>query len=174
MVDVLSKEISDALQKPQSFRASDPTLSVLSNDEIVQFATNTMEHYEKNQYVSDLIDDYRKNTVHILIQLLQFRVAYEKTEYEKALQIMNNANVIPLGSDMNYITALVTQFDGLAESIKKNVPELLLNVMDILYKMWAHYVSISTSVHNSVSKHSFIINFIGFTNTFLFHRNWRS
>lgn len=139
MVDVLIKELSDALQQPQSYRVTDPTLSIMSNDEIIGFAMDTMNHFDKLQHISNIIDDYRKNTVHILIQLLRFRVAYEKDEHEKALQIMDYASVIPLGGNLNRIQYFSTQFEALAETIKKNIPELLLNVMDILYKFWLKY-----------------------------------
>jgi hypothetical protein len=42
---------------------------------------------------------------------------------------------------------LVSQFSTLDETIKKNIPELLLNAMDILYKIWAaHSSSISAPI----------------------------
>jgi hypothetical protein len=139
MVDVLTKELSDALQQPQSYRVTDPTLSIMSNDQIIAFAIDTMNHFDKLQHISNLIDNSRKNTVRILIQLLQFRVAYERDEHEQALQIMEYTNVIPLGGDLSRVQYFSTQFENLAETIKKNIPELLLNVMDILYKFWLKY-----------------------------------
>lgn len=137
MADVLAKELSDALQQPQSFRATDPTLSQYSNTEIIQFALDTIRHYENKQYISSLIDESKKVTIRILIQLLQFRVAHEQGQHETALQLMQQANVIPLQGNMEQIQLFVNQFGHLAETIKKNIPELLLNVMDTLYKLWS-------------------------------------
>lgn len=150
MVDALARELSDALQQPQSYRATDPTLSELSNEEIIQFALDTMHQYEQNQYVNSLIDDVRKNTIRILIQLLQFRVYYENTQYEIALQYMNQTNVIPLAGETRVVQTYVVQFQQLDESIKKNIPELMLNVMDIVYKIWVTYND-SMNVPESVS-----------------------
>jgi nuclear pore complex protein Nup93 len=137
MVDVLAKELSDALQQPQSFRATDPKLSQLSNTEIIDFAINTMNQYEDNQHISPLIDASKKATIRTLIQLLIFRVAYEEGRYETALQLIQQTDVIPLEGSIDQLQLYANQFPGLAETIKKNIPELLLNVMDILYKMWA-------------------------------------
>lgn len=150
MVDALSRELSDALQQPQSYRATDPTLSELSNEEIIQFALDTMHQYEQSQYVNSLIDDVRKNTIRILIQFLQFRVYYENTQYEIALQYINQTNVIPLAGETRVIQTYVVQFQQLDESIKKNIPELMLNVMDIVYKIWVTYND-SMNVPESVS-----------------------
>lgn len=150
MVDALARELSDALQQPQSYRATDPTFSELSNEEIIQFALDTMHQYEQSQYVNSLIDDVRKNTIRILIQFLQFRVYYENTQYEIALQYINQTNVIPLAGETRVIQTYVVQFQQLDESIKKNIPELMLNVMDIVYKIWVTYND-SMNVPESVS-----------------------
>lgn len=147
MVDVLTKELSDALQQPLSYRITDPSLSEKSNEEIVQFAIDTMTHFEKLQHISIIVDDYRRNTVRTLILLLQFRIAYEHGQYEQAINLINSAQVIPLGGDLNQIHYFAMQFEKLSETIKKNIPELLLNVMDILYKVWINY---SSQVDNTV------------------------
>jgi nuclear pore complex protein Nup93 len=136
MVDVLAKELSDALQQSQSFRATDPTLSQLSNDEIIRSATETMENYEKHEQFCAVIDSQRKQTIRGLIHLLEFRSLYEKGHYGQALQLLEYINVIPLTEDFYHMQLLVSQFNTLDETIKKNIPELLLNAMDILYKIW--------------------------------------
>lgn len=142
MVDVLAKELSDALQQPLSYRITDPSLSEKSNEEIIQFAVDTMTHFEKLQHINVLVDDYKRNTVRILILLLQFRIAYEQGQYEQAMNLINSAQVIPLGNcDLSQVQYYAMQFEKLAETIKKNIPELLLNVMDILYKVWSDYIS---------------------------------
>ncbi|KAG2214436.1 hypothetical protein INT47_000992, partial [Mucor saturninus] len=136
MVDILAKELSDALQKPQSYRITDPKLSQLSNKEIIDFSIKTMNQYESNEYISSLIDDTRKATIRTLIQALLFRVAYEEGRYETALQHIQQADIIPLEGDSNQLQLYAYRFSGLDENVKKNIPELLLNVMDILYKAW--------------------------------------
>lgn len=150
MVDVLAKELSDALQKPQSYRITDPKLSQLSNKEIIDFSITTMNQYESNEYISSLIDDTRKATIRTLIQALLFRVAYEEARYDTALQHIQQADIIPLEGDPNQLQLYAYRFSSLDENVKKNIPELLLNVMDILYKAWVTNRSPSVSVRVSV------------------------
>lgn len=150
MIDVLAKELSDALQQSRSFRATDPALSNRSNDEIIRSAMQTMENYEKNEQFCAVIDGRRRQTIRVLIHLLEFRSLYEKNQYEQALQLFEYVNVVPLTEDFNHMQLLVNQFNTLDETIKKNIPELLLNAMDILYKIWAAHSS-NMSVSNVVS-----------------------
>ncbi|KAI9482779.1 MAG: Nup93/Nic96-domain-containing protein [Benjaminiella poitrasii] len=165
MVDVLAKELSDALQQPQSLRATDPTLSELSNDEIIQFSVQIMEHYEKHEAFSKVIDNKRKQTIRTLIQLLQFRTMYEKGQLEHAIQILEQTNIIPFTKDFNQTQRLVDRFSHLDESILKNMPEILLNAMDILYKLWATYssadIASAIEVHTLEMKVSALITFAG-------------
>ncbi|KAI9366537.1 Nup93/Nic96-domain-containing protein [Pilaira anomala] len=135
MMFVVAKELSDALYQTQSFRSTNPSLSLNSNTEIIQFALETVQYYEDNQYISPLIDENKKTTAHILIQLLQFRVAYDAGQYDKALQLIQQVNIIPIGGDFEHLRLLSEQFNGLDELIKKNIPELMLNIMDCLLKI---------------------------------------
>ncbi|GAA5803362.1 hypothetical protein HPULCUR_008841 [Helicostylum pulchrum] len=164
MADVLAKELSDALQQPQSFRATDPTLSQYSNTEIIQFALETIRHCENKQYISSSIDESKKVTIRILIQLLQFRVAYEQGQHETALQLMQQANVIPLQGNMEQIQLYVNQFGNLAETIKKNIPELLLNAMDSLYKLWSNNSGHASELENLERKSRTLLTFTGLIN----------
>lgn len=141
MVDVLAEELSVALQQSQADRIADCTLFTASNASIIQFATETMEHYEKFEPFTTVITSQRQNTIRILIQLLRFRTLYEENEYEKAFQQLEQTNIVPLHYDHSLIRRLVDQFNGLDENVQKNVPEILLNAMDILYKTWAAHVS---------------------------------
>lgn len=145
MVDVLAKELSDALQQSQADRIIDCTLSDAPNVAIIQFATETMQHYEKFEPFTTVITPERQNTIRILIQLLQFRTLYEQNEYEKAFQQLEQVNVVPLRHDHYHIRLLVDQFNTLDDNIKKNIPEILLNAMDILYKTWASHTSQSSA-----------------------------
>lgn len=141
MMDVLAKEISDALQQSQSFRIHDPTLSDLTNNDIIQFSIHTLEHYEKFEHFSASVEPKKRQTIRTLVHLLQFRELYDTQQYEQALQIMERINIIPFTDDFNHLQNLVNQFDGLDETVKKNIPEILLNTMDILYKIWVNLTS---------------------------------
>ncbi|KAI8979026.1 Nup93/Nic96-domain-containing protein [Pilobolus umbonatus] len=139
VINVLATQLSEALKQSQVARSMDPTLSELSNEEIIQFSVDTMAHYERYQHMKELIDERQKTTIRTLIQLLQFRSYYEKDLYEQALQIIEETQVIPLKQGYNYIQLAADQFEQLDDTIKSNIPQLLLNVMDILYKKWVAY-----------------------------------
>ncbi|CEP18109.1 hypothetical protein [Parasitella parasitica] len=139
MVDTLAKELNDALKQFQIDRIMDCTLSDESNTVIIEFATKTMQYYDRFEAFTEVITPERQSTIRILIQLLKFRTAYEENEYQRALQHLEQANIIPLTHDHQLNRNLVQQFDSLDEQTKSNVPEILLNVMDILYKTWAHH-----------------------------------
>lgn len=141
MMQVLAKEMSDALQQPQSFRMNDPTLSDLTNNEIIQFSTYTLEHYEKFKQFSAEVQPRERHTVRTLIDLLRFRDLYETQQYVQALQVLELVNIIPFTDDFNQLQNLVNQFGSLDETIRKNIPEILLNTMDILYKIWCDLTS---------------------------------
>ncbi|KAI8644553.1 Nup93/Nic96-domain-containing protein [Parasitella parasitica] len=138
MVDALARGLNDALKQSQDDRIMDCTLSDESNTTIVEFATRTMQDYDRFEAFTEVISPQRQSTIRILIQLLKFRTAYEQNEYQRALQQLEQANIVPLAHDHRFNRNLVQQFDSLDEQIKSNVPEILLNVMDILYKTWAH------------------------------------
>ncbi|KAI8970095.1 Nup93/Nic96-domain-containing protein [Mycotypha africana] len=144
MVDVLIKKLSDALQQPQFYRTADPSLSTASNEETIKFATETLTYHENLEAFVSTIDNQRRHTISKLIQLLRFRDFYEKELYEPAMHVLEEADVIPLVNNFEKIQMLVNQFNTLDSSIRKTVPELLLNAMDILYKTWSAHLLIKS------------------------------
>ncbi|KAI8088019.1 Nup93/Nic96-domain-containing protein [Gilbertella persicaria] len=137
MVNVLAKHLSSSLQTPESIGKQDPILSHASHEETIQFALDTMEHYEKNEQFNVAIDSHQRLTIRRLIELLYFRRAYSQGQLVQALQALEHLNIIPLSSDYHRIQQAVTQFNTtLDQTIKENIPELLLNAMDVVYKVW--------------------------------------
>ncbi|KAI8883137.1 NIC-domain-containing protein [Backusella circina FSU 941] len=132
--DVLIKQLSDALQTPQSTRETNPTLSKLSNNDIIHFSNSIINSYSS---LMSMIDANKQTTVHILVELVKFRVLYESMEYRQALQVVTGTGVFPLGDHGTQQT--VDRCVGLNEGILRNLPELLLNVMDTLYKLWVEF-----------------------------------
>ncbi|KAL9550891.1 hypothetical protein MBANPS3_004514 [Mucor bainieri] len=141
MVDVLIKELTDALQQSHADRIIDLTLSDEPNTAIIQFTKEAMEYYTKFEPFTKVVTEERQNTIRILTHLLQFRTYYDQKEYDIAMQHLGSAEIIPLRYDHQHILRLVQLFNTLDDSVKKNVPEILLNAMDILYKTWASFLS---------------------------------
>lgn len=136
MVDVLVKDLTDALQQSHADRIIDLTLSDEPNSAIIQFTRQAMDSYTKFEPFTKAVTAERQNTIRILIHLLQFRTYYDQKEFDMAMQHLESTEVIPLRYDHQYVLRLVEHFNSLDDSIKKNVPEILLNTVDILYKAW--------------------------------------
>lgn len=140
MVDVLIKGLTDALQQSHTDRIIDLTVSDEPNTAIIQFTKEAMDYYTKFEPFTTVVTAERQNTIRILIHLLQFRTFYDQNEFDMAMQHLESTDIIPLRYDHQYVLRLVERFNVLDDSIKKNVPEVLLNTMDILYKTWAALV----------------------------------
>ncbi|EPB91877.1 hypothetical protein HMPREF1544_01170 [Mucor circinelloides 1006PhL] len=140
VVDVLVKGLTDALQQSHADRIIDLTVSDEPNTAIIQFTKEAMDYYTRFEPFTTVATAERQNTIRILIHLLQFRTFYDQNEFDMAMQHLESTDIIPLRYDHQYVLRLVERFNALDDSIKKNVPEVLLNTMDILYKTWAALV----------------------------------
>ncbi|KAL4205897.1 hypothetical protein CU097_012532 [Rhizopus azygosporus] len=143
LFDMLAKELSDVLQQSKLLRLSDTTVS---NKDMLQFATQTVQECQQQQHLKALPDADKVLTVHLLIQLVHFRILYEQGEFFPAISIIRETQLIPFDEQLGHVQLAAEQFEHLHETIKKNIPEILLNVMDILYKLWETYSSASLNV----------------------------
>ncbi|KAG1053251.1 hypothetical protein G6F43_004655 [Rhizopus delemar] len=146
LYEVLAKELSDALQHTQSTRFLDPKLSYSTNQEMIEFATEAVEDYKNQQHLKLALDAKKVYTVHTLIQLLQFRMFYEEGQYHQAIATIQSMNIVPFNDQFNFIQQAADRFEQLDETIRKNIPEILLNIMDIFHKIWESYMSASVNV----------------------------
>ncbi|ORE01528.1 NIC-domain-containing protein [Rhizopus microsporus var. microsporus] len=143
LFDVLAKELGDVLQQSKLSRLSDTTAS---NKDILQFATQTVQECQQQQHLKALPNTDKVFTVHLLMQLVRFRMLYEQGEFFPAISIIRETQLIPFDEQLGHVQLAAEQFEHLHETIKKNIPEILLNVMDILYKLWETYSSASLNV----------------------------
>ncbi|KAG2227549.1 hypothetical protein INT45_002234 [Circinella minor] len=139
VVDILNKQLSDALQQPP---ATDPDQTLrrrTSDEEIIHFSLGRLADYEKQQHIGAHIKDSKKHTVQVLINFLRSRSLYEEGLYEQALQVIYQSGVIPLQDDFGQVQRAAEQFERLDEGISKNVPDMLLMVTDMLLKLWTTF-----------------------------------
>ncbi|KAI8326760.1 Nup93/Nic96-domain-containing protein [Choanephora cucurbitarum] len=170
MVDVLAKKLNHSLQT-----RPDPISQNNESQATLQFAMETMSHYEKREQFSSAIDSHRRLTIRTLIDLLIFRRSYQQDPAEHALQKLIQLNLIPLTSNCDVIQQAAAQFNtGLDQTIKDNIPELLMNAMDIVYKTWVDRIQValpSSSQLNEIEqlKHmaKSILTFTGLLNMFI-------
>lgn len=149
---MLAKELSDVLQQSKLSRLSDTTVS---NKDMLQFATQTVQECQQQQHLKALPNADKVLTVHLLIQLVHFRILYEQGDFFPAISIIRETQLIPFDEQLGHVQLAAEQFEHLHETIKKNIPEILLNVMDILYKLWETYssASLNVAISNNVSQH---------------------
>ena len=139
MVDILNKQLSDALQQPPATNPDQTLRRRASDEEIINFSLSRLADYEKQQHIGAHIKDSKKHTVQVLINFLRSRSLYEEGSYEQALQVIYQSGVIPLQDDFGQVQRAAEQFERLDEGISKNVPDMLLMVTDMLLKLWTTF-----------------------------------
>ncbi|KAI8371915.1 Nup93/Nic96-domain-containing protein [Blakeslea trispora] len=148
MIDVLAKKLSHSLQT-----RPDPIYQNNDNEATIQFAMETMSHYEKREQFSIAVDSHRRLTIRTLVDLLIFRRSYQHDTAEHALQKLIQLNIIPLTLDYDGIQQAVAQFNtGLDQTIKDNIPELLMNAMDVVYRTWVDRIQITSPTTSQVNE----------------------
>lgn len=140
MADILNKQLGDALQQPRT-ADRDQTIEhqTSSDEELINFSINTLRSYEQQQHIGMFIKESKKNTAIILISLLRCRSLYDSGAYEQALQIIRETEVIPLQDNFAVIQRAADRFNHIDDAISKNMPDMLLMVTDMLYKLWTTF-----------------------------------
>ncbi|KAF7720998.1 hypothetical protein EC973_005635 [Apophysomyces ossiformis] len=153
VIDILNKELGDALQQQAVERAATPQET--AKDEVINFARTTLERYERQQHIGAIIHDSKKYTTRLLIQFLRARKLYEEGLYEQSLQLVYQTGVIPLHDNMIQVQQAADNFAHLENTISKSIPDLLVMVMDMLYKLWRTYtlsrVNLGASAHQTIA-----------------------
>ncbi|KAI8379326.1 Nup93/Nic96-domain-containing protein [Radiomyces spectabilis] len=133
VVDILNKQLCDVLEQPQP--------SQETCDAVIKFSTDTLRHYGEQQHISEVIKESKKRTLRVLAYFVQCRALYHAGQYEQALQLIRQCGVVPLNDDRGQVQQAADQFIMFEEMVAKNIPDVLLMVMDMLYKIWHSYIS---------------------------------
>ncbi|KAJ5080458.1 nuclear pore complex protein nup93 [Anaeramoeba ignava] len=83
------------------------------------------------------IDEKMKKSFKLLLNLVDFFEFYFNGEYGKALQLLEDLQFIP--THLNQLTYLLQEITGYHESIFSCLPEVLLTLMTIIYKMFLFF-----------------------------------
>lgn len=113
---------------------------------MITFALETLKRYEKHQHIGMLIKESKKHAVQVLIQMLRCHSLYDEGLYEQALQLVQQSGLIPLEDDFGQVQRAADQFEQLDETVRKNVPDLLLMVADMLYKLYKTFTGVQLSM----------------------------
>ncbi|KAG0188042.1 hypothetical protein DFQ28_005470 [Apophysomyces sp. BC1034] len=165
VIDILNKELGDALQQRTVERAvlasasataaTTPQQQQTPKDDVIHFARTTLERYERQQHIGDLIQDSKKYTARLLIQFLRARKLYEQELYEQSLQLIYQTGILPLHDNMIQVQQAADNFAQLDNTVSKSIPDLLVTVMDMLYKLWRTYtlsrVNLGASANQTIA-----------------------
>ncbi|ORX60613.1 NIC-domain-containing protein [Hesseltinella vesiculosa] len=135
-MEVLFYQLSQAFQRPANHLKNDASLQHL-----LDFTKSTLQRYDHNQYISKLVDDRKKHTVRAMVGFVKARQLYDLEQYEQALGAAFETGVVPPMAAASYasLSPVVDQFNLLDDGIANLVPDLVLMLMTILYKLWLHY-----------------------------------
>ncbi|KAI8880586.1 NIC-domain-containing protein, partial [Backusella circina FSU 941] len=147
-IETLNVHLDQALYRPQKqqFNRDDVLVSTdggqrrVEDNSLVQFAKETLDCYQSKQYILPLINHSFLTSCYVLVHLLEATLCYEDHKFQEALQLIRATDVIPLHKDQLKIQSAAAWFDKSEDNIiHKHIPEILLMVMDILYKLWEQY-----------------------------------
>lgn len=160
-IETLNTHLDQALYRPEKQPSDMIAARTRGDDGLIQFAKETLNCYVSREYILPLVDQSLLTSCNVLIHLLEATLYYEDKKFEDALQVrvvryylstslltlnltqlIKITDVIPLHEDQVKIQSAVAWFDKSEDNvIRKHIPEILLMVMDILYKLWEQYSS---------------------------------
>ncbi|CAO3621472.1 unnamed protein product [Cunninghamella echinulata] len=155
VIDILNRQLGNVLRRPthtvqmdiqsnnkmnvdEDGDGDEDRYQTMNISDLIEFTLSIMERYEKYQHVALLIPDNKKRSIRALVQFVRGRALYDNGDYDKALQVIEQSGVIPVNTNEN-LRFIVDQFKKLDEKICNNIPDVLLIILDMLYKTWQSY-----------------------------------
>ncbi|BES88517.1 Nuclear pore complex protein [Nesidiocoris tenuis] len=124
LLSIMNTLLSQVLSK-----STNDTTSLRSR--LVKFANQFHSRYQGENINCKMST---QATFRLLLKLVVFFDMYHLKEYNKALDIITSASIIPLSSDE--MEDRIKNFKVLEESVLKNIPDILLAVMNIYYHQY--------------------------------------
>ncbi|KAI8989448.1 Nup93/Nic96-domain-containing protein [Pilobolus umbonatus] len=141
---VLNNQLDYALYRPQPDESLEDRESRREmDDELIRFSLSTLRNYQNDVHIVHLINTEIQLTHHILLQLLEACIRYEKNELDQALELIRSTKLIPMENEYLVIQQHITQFSQYDELIQKHIPSIMSMTVDILYKLWEYYSSLA-------------------------------
>ncbi|KAI8371471.1 Nup93/Nic96-domain-containing protein [Radiomyces spectabilis] len=142
-ITILMKQLGDALQQSLApIETSQKMMTTSQNQQLITQSLNTLKHYEHEQHISSILEENKKTAIRTLIQLLRAHAAYAEDRHEIALEFICQTQIIPFQDNYGAIQKAAIHFEQLDNAVSKNIPALLVMVMEALYKIWSQCTSI--------------------------------
>ncbi|TIC03273.1 NIC-domain-containing protein [Wallemia mellicola] len=108
------------------------------NDDIFDLARGILDHYKRDARIAHRVSQKNRETVGVLLRLKEALTLYEQSQLDAALSTIEDVKLIPLNGDVISITRKSEEFKDLDESISRNLSDVLLITMNILFKIHAN------------------------------------
>ncbi|CAO1637939.1 unnamed protein product [Parajaminaea phylloscopi] len=145
VVTVLNRELGaslflDAGNAAADLGALNPQVSLSATGDSAQLAAAVLDTYESQPHILRRVDASKRQTTRLLLSLKKAVALARAGEAEKSLSTIEGTNVFPL--DANGDVVAISRraeafFRDNDESLGRNLGELLLLTMDLLYKVHA-------------------------------------
>ncbi|SCZ89311.1 BZ3500_MvSof-1268-A1-R1_Chr1-1g01098 [Microbotryum saponariae] len=150
VIAVLNAELGQSLTKPSShveganrganedyFSKSNATVGMAAGQEdIAQIAHSILQHYDRQAGgAGGRISRKNRETCHVLLRLKEAMTLNEQGHFEKALQTIQDVNLVPLHGDLVAIIRAAEEFKSLDETLVRNFDTILLTTMQLIYKI---------------------------------------
>ncbi|SCV71462.1 BQ2448_3050 [Microbotryum intermedium] len=153
VIAVLNAELGQSLTKPsinvkgvdgssrggheEYFAKSNATVGLAAGQEdIAQIARSILQHYDRQSGgAGGRISRKNRDTCHVLLRLKEAMTLNEQGQFEKALQTIQDVNLVPLHGDLVAIIRAAEEFKSLDETLVRNFDTILLTTMQLIYKI---------------------------------------
>lgn len=155
VVTVLNRELGASLFLDTTVPGSgveqstlSPQVSLSAAEDSVQLASAVLDTYESQPYILRRVNASKRQTTRLLLSLKRAVTLVRAGEVEKSLAIIEATNLFPLDANGDVVTIsrrAEAFFRDNDESLGRNLSELLLLTMDLLYKVHASSKPTATS-----------------------------
>lgn len=136
VVSIINKSLGEALSvielgQPMSTLPKGVPLMLSATEDPAQLARNMMQVYSGNPAILSKVSQRSRETCNALLKIIDARDAYAKQQWDQCLKETEDSGVFSLSpqADVGQVRRRAQQFVGLHESIARNVPSLLIMVM---------------------------------------------
>ena len=139
VVQVLNAALGASLSKPGATAAESAQAQASKSfgmvDDVASSARSILEHYDRSAMILHRISRKSRETCRMLLQLRDAFTLQEQNRLQEALDKVEELHLIPLRSDLTLIVRGAEDIKQLDEAVLRNLDTVLLNTMNILYKM---------------------------------------
>lgn len=136
VVSIINKSLGEALSvvdlgQPMSSLPEGVPLMLSATEDPAQLARNMMKVYTGNPAVLSKVSRRNRETCEALLQIVNARDAFANKQWDLCIRETEATGILSLSpqADVGTVRRRAQQFSGLHESIARNVPSLLVMVM---------------------------------------------